>query len=781
MVAAATGGRRVKARRAEDLFQEYLSADSAANAEDAKAFVEKLADQESAQTLEELAQILEDYHALREGRATSSDSRRLAGPQAGTVLGDYELLRPLGRGGMGVVWEARQLSLDRHVAVKVLHPHLGLSGRFLERFQREAQAAGRLHHSGVVTVHGVGEEGGTHFIVQELVAQGVSLERWLEQQEQAQRQQLPQADYRLIASWMHELAEALDCAHAAGVIHRDLKPGNILLQEEHPMLADFGLAYLSEEASISLSGEILGTPYYMSPEQTSPGGQVDARSDLFALGATFYQMLTLRRPFTGDSREQVIEAIRQEDPPSPRRLRSRMPEELAVICMKLLEKNSNQRYVSARALADDLQRFLAGHPILARPPSPWERSWKWVRRHPTPSLAMAVATVALAVIAGFYFQADRARDDAEAATGLAEQRLQIATAIEDFLIGLFEDAGPGGEANVDTPAGELLRRGSDRLERDQEQDPMIRAGLLMALGQVNRLLGNYEQAEAQLREALTLHEQNLFALDQRTLKARNQLGLLLLRRAKPEEAEQMLLAAQRGHEELYGVDSPRALENQGNLAYVYYAQGDADRAAPLLEASLRGTEARWGPDHFHTWSARNNLAALEMERGNAAVAEPLFEQLVAHRNETEGPREPSTLSALSNLARCEEDLGKIVEAEGHLEQLVSGCRATFGDDHPTTGTALRDLADLRRKQKQFEPALDLYREASAIFAAKLRKGHPAALNAREGVVRCLLALGRATEAMPLAQSLAADAHEADIRPNTRQRLLEQVQAALQDS
>lgn len=766
-------------QRAEVLFQEYLDLEGEPQNLSTADFLDRHRSQEEGLVLQELASILEDYLALREGRATSSDSRHLAGPSPGQILDDYELLRPLGRGGMGVVWEANQISLDRKVAVKILHPHLGISDRFLERFQREAQAGGRLQHSGIVAVHGVGEADGTHFIVQELITDGISLEMWL--QEQGHRRDLPRRDYRLLATWTHEIAQALCAAHEAGVIHRDLKPGNILLQDGHPKLADFGLAFLSEEASISLTGEVLGTPYSMSPEQTRPGAKVDARSDLFSLGVTFYRLLTLSQPFVGDTREQVLESIRQSDPVNPRQVRSRMPQELAVICLKLLEKNPAHRYQSAMALAEDLQRHLEGRPILARPPSLLARSWKWVRRHPAPSTAMAMTTLASAVILAFFFEVKQARDSAENAALLAEQRQKTAEAIEGFMIDLFADAGPGGEANSETSAGELLQRGSDLLEKDQSQDPVVRAGLLMALGQVHRALGNYPQAEKQLREALALHETHLLSLDQRTLKARNQLGLLLLRRAQYQEAEQMLLAAQLGHEELYGKESIEALENQGNLAYVYYAQGDFEQAAPLLEGSLRGTIARWGDDHFHTWSARNNLASLERKRGDLHAAEEQLEIITEQRIRTEGVAGPASITALGNLAQTEKDLRKFSEAELHMQMALDGCLETYGEDHPLTAGALRSLAGLRREQDQFVEALELYRKSESICVQKLREGHPSTLSSQEGMVRCLLSLGRAEEALPLAEALKDAAVKSKSRPNTRTRLLEKVRAALSDS
>lgn len=765
--------------RAEALFQQYL--DLEAQGSDVEAFLrqQKAAKEVPAETFVLLETILEDYHALREGRASTSDSRPITGPQAGEHLDDYELLKPLGRGGMGIVWEARQRSLDRRVAVKVLHAHLGISGRFLERFQREAQASGRLQHSGIVAVHGVGESGGTHFIVQELIADGISLETWL--QEQAQRQDLPRRDYRQLAQWTLEIAEALAAAHDAGVIHRDLKPGNILLQDGHPKLADFGLASLSEEASISLTGEVLGTPYAMSPEQTRPGGEVGPLSDLFSLGVTLYRLLTFTQPFQGDTREQVLEAIRHHEPIDPRRLRNRIPKELAILCLKLLEKHPEHRYAQAEAVAEDLRRFLDGRPILARPPSALARSWKWIRRNPTPSAAFGVAVAALVIISWFFLDAQQAREDAEDALSLAEDRQKVADAIEGFLIGLFADAGPGGEANADTPAGVLLQRGSDRLQQDESQDPMVRAGLLMALGQVNKTLANHDLAEEQLREALALHEKHLLQLDQRTLKARNQLGLLLLQRARFAEAEEMLAFAQEGHDALYGPNSAEALENQGNLAYAYIMQGDLDRAAPALEASLRGTTLRWGEDHFHVWSARNNLASLQMRRGDFEAAEPIFETVVAHRTATSGAHEPATLSALSNLAQTEQELHQWEDAEQHLQLLLEGCLLTYGEEHPTTASAQRDYGALCLKRDRPLEALELYRASERTSRAKLRAGHPSILKAAEGHIRSLLALDRAEEALPLAQQLVQDAKEGGSREKRCRALLKEVEDFLSQS
>jgi len=341
---------------------------------------------------------------------------------SGQVVGGYRLDRRIGRGGMGVVWLATELALGRPVALKFLKGGFDPDEDRLTLL-REAKAGGRLTHPGLVTIYGQGESDGLAWIAMEFVPGDDDLARLIE--EVRGLDELPPDYYPGIAQLFERIARAMQAAHEAGVIHRDLKPANILLTpSDEPKITDFGLARLADDSATV--GGIAGTAAYMSPEQASPSrGEPSARSDVFSLGAILYEFLALRRAFEGDSIPQILRRVLEEDPPDPRRLRSRVPADLALVCLKALEKEPARRYPSMEAFAEDLRRFQAHEPVEAAPPGPARRALKWCRRHPTLSSLAALASAALVVISGLLWQNVVARDDAERNAVEAEQNAQL--------------------------------------------------------------------------------------------------------------------------------------------------------------------------------------------------------------------------------------------------------------------------------------------------------------------------------------------------------------------
>lgn len=356
-------------------------------------------------------------------------------------IGDYRLLRPIGRGGMGVVYEAEQISLGRRVAVKILPFATVLDERKRIRFLNEARAVAMLDHPGIVTVHAVGCDLGIHYYAMQLI-EGRTLAQVIDElQRLCTHGPLPSSSlavvcpstiddtnhadgdgssldsdlrgrlspassphyFRTMAEWGIQAAEALQHAHSTGIVHRDIKPSNLILTNEGQLfVVDFGLALVRNEARLTMTGDLLGTARYMSPEQVrGPADELDHRTDIYSLGVTFYEICTLQPVFGSEDRHRVLQRVLYEDPVPPRQINRAVPADLETILLKALAKRPNERYATAAALAEDLRRFVDGRPILARPPSAVARAAKWLgrRRALVTSVTAAIGGVVLVIAA----------------------------------------------------------------------------------------------------------------------------------------------------------------------------------------------------------------------------------------------------------------------------------------------------------------------------------------------------------------------------------------------
>lgn len=306
-------------------------------------------------------------------RVEAPEATHLSGPPPD--FGPYLLLGEIGRGGMGVVYKARQKALDRIVAIKmILASHLA-SPEHVRRFQAEAKAAARLRHPHIVHIHEVGQVHGQHYFTMQYV-EGESL---------ATRLARGPVDAATAVRQLTAVARAVEHLHQQGVVHRDLKPSNILLDGEgQPYVTDFGLAKVFAPGSESTAtGVIAGTPAYMSPEQAgAPQAEIGPASDVYSLGAILYELLTGRPPFVAESPLDTLMQVLSSEPVAPRRVNPLIPRELELICLKCLAKSAADRYPSAAALADDLDRFLRGEALSVRPPNVAQRLWRWARRQP---------------------------------------------------------------------------------------------------------------------------------------------------------------------------------------------------------------------------------------------------------------------------------------------------------------------------------------------------------------------------------------------------------------
>ncbi|MFO0956315.1 MAG: protein kinase [Isosphaeraceae bacterium] len=320
------------------------------------------------------------------------------GPEMGS-LGDFRILRELGRGGMGIVYEAIQVSLGRRVALKMLPSAATLDPRQLQRFRIEAQSAASLHHPGIVPVFALGSERGIPFYAMQLIdGRDVSrvIEGWAKGTEPASGRDRER--FRTVARLGRQAAEALAYAHEHHVLHRDIKPSNLLVDEAgHLWITDFGLARIRGDLDLTRTGDNIGTPRYMSPEQALGGrAPLDGRADIYSLGVTLYELATLRPAFVGHDRIQILRQIAEAGPARPRRIDATIPVDLETIILKAMARAPSDRYASATELADDLGRFLAGESIRARQPWVGRRLREWARRRP----AAATGLLALAALAG---------------------------------------------------------------------------------------------------------------------------------------------------------------------------------------------------------------------------------------------------------------------------------------------------------------------------------------------------------------------------------------------
>jgi serine/threonine-protein kinase len=668
----------------------------------------------------------------------------------------YEIVGLLGRGGMGIVYKARQLGLNRLVALKMAHVGEAGEGELRLRFKAEAEAAARLQHPNIVQIFDVGECDGRPYFAMELL-DGGSLEARLG------GKPLPARD---AACAVEVLARALDVAHRRGVIHRDLKPANILLasagdgslSEATLKIADFGLAkQLDTGAGQTLSGAVLGTPAYMAPEQA--GGNtagVGTAADIHALGVLLYEMLTGRPPFNGATLAEVLEQVRTAEPVPPRRLQPTVPRDLETICLKCLQKEPQRRYASAAALAEDLQCFAVGRPIRARPVGRVERGWRWCRRHPgvaclTAALFLAVGG-GFAAVLGYWWQAEADRQTAQWQRAEAERQRDRAAdnfrlareTVDRYCTFVSEDR------LLREPAMEGLRR--ELLQaavefyqgfvRESGNDPAIRleqGRAYLRLAQLTTEIGRRPEAirlctkGSQILEQLTREYPDNRTYLSQLCRLHHELALIHNRGCEFELAIGCLrkeLAVQERLAEGRAED-PENLAMRaailGSLAIAYQGCGQLREAEAVLRDAL-GQQEHLVAKYPQWPRCRMNLAivltlfgSLHLETGRTGKAEPLLcrgLELGAKLDRLQ-PGERRELDVA--LAKGRIDLARVHAERGrHREALTVGAQAA--DDlarltqaHPLMSEHRRCLAIARFTLARSYAALDRPQEAEPAF------------------------------------------------------------------
>ncbi len=396
---------------------------------------------------------------------------------------NYELLDEIARGGMGIVYRARQLNPSRIVALKMILAGPRATEAELYRFRMETEAAASLDHPHIMPIYEVSEQNGRPFFSMKLMEGGTLAEH------------LPRfaGDGRAAAELLIKVARAVHHAHLRGILHRDLKPANILLDAQgEPFVTDFGLCRRVEvDSGMTQSGVIVGTPSYMSPEQAAGRKGLTTATDVYSLGAVFYALLTDRPPFRGNTPLETVRGVLEDEPSRPRVLRPQVDRDLETICLKCLDKQPERRYRSAEAVADDLERWLAGEPIVARRTSVWERTWKRARRNPTAAALVAVSSLALVflIAAGLIYQNNRAtvaeqalasanemlrkRSEASGNIGQADALLRKGDAQGARLhanLAIVEAKGEPELQELATQAQDLLAKAEQQLNRERDQE-----------------------------------------------------------------------------------------------------------------------------------------------------------------------------------------------------------------------------------------------------------------------------------------------------------------------
>ena len=691
-------------------------------------------------------------HQAAQGMQLSSSAQMPVplSPATCRRLGDYEIRRQIGRGGMGIVYEARQISLDRRVALKVLPFAAVLDQRQIARFRREAQAAAQLHHPHIVPVFGVGCEEGVHYYSMQLV-DGQSIDRVLANLKQSPSdvtvlatqadpttaQTLPQRseptveerrpqdreDGRSVSAgdsvfdrrYIHRVAElgvqaasALQHAHDYGVIHRDIKPSNLMMDREGKLwITDFGLAYVQTEADVTATGDIVGTLRYMSPEQASGATVVDQRTDIYSLGISLYEMLTLRHALPTKDRQLLLNDIENVEPVGMRKVNHAIPLDLETIILKAMSKDRDQRYARAQELADDLQRFLDGKPTLARRPTLLDKGAKWALRHRSLvacllvmfTVALLATTTSAVLIHLEQKKTQRAQQKTQQAW---EQRFHEARLVLDDFGELALDLSM--QARVQREMLTRVRRYYRQYAQELRDDSTLQSELAVThikIGRASEQLGDADAAIDSYREAL--------------------------------RAYQTLAASEPSHR----VDEALSLNN---LGHALTRTGRSEEALACYQSALsilndlRREDAANREVQAHIALAEGNLGLLAAETGSEEEARRRLLQAIAIRKDILA-EDPTDIDNRIRLASHYHNLSDLL-VETDLEQAYNLCQtaievqeavhhARSGDLQPQADLALsyNNLGAIESRRKNLSAAADCYKKAIYIGQRLAMQAH----------------------------------------------------------
>ncbi len=712
-------------------------------------------------------------------------------------LGDFRLRRRLGGGGMGVVYEAEQAPLGRTVALKLIRPEHLYFPRARERFRRETEAVARLQHPSIVSIYTVGEERGIPFFAMEMV-RGASLSEVLAFHDKRAPEGLRGSDLRAAVqdavehdedaetdearelfggSWVDacvritlRIGEAVTHAHDRGVLHRDIKPSNIVVTPQaRIVLLDFGLASAQTDLRMTTYGTAIGWVLYMAPEQIQGRvEEIDARTDVYALGVTLYELLALQMPYAGKTAEAVRAAILEGAPPALRPRNRRVSRDLENVCLKAISGERARRYTSMQAFTRDLRAVLADEPVSARPPSAFERATRWVQRHPTGTTALVLGTVlviglptTLALQQHAYNAelqksldketlarkaADDARADADVERDRAKLEARDAESVSGFLVELFEAASPSVAQGRKPTAEELLRSGVERIGSQLRDQPELRARMLERMSQSFAGLALYADAQHLAEQALDTRIRLHGHDDRRTLAALVSVGAARRNAGTSDQGIPALIDAVALYECTLGPNAVETAFAKIELATSFTRVSRHGDARQLLDEAAAALDSIGGDTRSMRQSIATTRSALDVATGRSLDVLRGADEALALDAGVSDPLHPTRLQMLSMRALALRDLGRLEEAEYAFSEAMELGRALFGADDTHYAQLLFHFAQLREAQGRVDEAVGLLREAYERQRAAYGIEHPLAAMAVQKLGQALGHAGRVDDA-----------------------------------
>ena len=681
------------------------------------------------------------------------------GDAAPEQIGVYRIVDEIGRGGMGAVYLGERCDgqFEQRVAIKVVHD--GIGGRLIARFREERRILAQLEHPGIAYLVDGGSlpDGRPYFVMEHVEGESITT--------YADRRRL---DVTARLALFREVCAAVAYAHRNLVIHRDLKPGNVMVEEDDQgqpsiKLLDFGIARIIEEGiggkgvgasdgqqdgtepgavgiraplaaqaltvqALTEHGDRLLTPLYAAPEQIL-GHPATTAVDIYALGVLLHELLTGTRPFAdaASTRQEMERAILETDPPppgqlargvdpdtaarrksTPRQLARRLHGDLDSIVLKALRKQPERRYAAATQLSEDIKRHLDGRAVSARRGTWRYRTRLFLRRYRWGVAATAVVALAALSMATLHVsRITHERDRAQAATAKAE-------AVSELLIGMFDSADPAQARGKEVTVREVMDRAAAELEDKLSGQPALLAEMDHIIGGVYAQLGEYEPADSLLRRSLELRRQLHGQRHPDVSESLHSLAVLAWIEGRHDDAEAMLRDVLARRLQAQGPDDLEVARARNDLAAVLRRTGRLEECETLYRQAIAVRRAQLGDDHPDVASSRNNLAVLLDDLGQSEAAEALYREVIASRRRSFGPIHPKVANTMGSLAESLRARERFDESEALSREVLAMRLALYDDTHPLVALSMNALGGALRGQERYDEAEELYRKALAI-------------------------------------------------------------------